>query len=465
MKIRKILALANSPNSKTAKMHRQFIEDERRARNCQIDENSKFLDWKIYTEHNQRSISGNKGSNTTAVRACRACIKIQINVKTNDEGQLAVLLDNQIISNPKEIGKVLTKKCSEEANHKLIMLPMHGHSFEGLRNNADSNWFLHNPTSKFPDYLVKWAIKARTNNLSVGNVTRNTNSKCRFCQASGSNDTLAHRLNGCQHGKSAFNVRHEAIVNTTLKWTKKALPNLTQLHTNQAIHPTDMPPLDHPYNTLRPDIWFFNDGTLHIIEITVPYDNYIHPNRIHYANGESANPGQRTSHHEENQAESQSQENNEDQQQNDPFGSPRTLEERRINKERKYSDLASNCRRKYNLPVKLTIIVVSSLGTVPRKTTKAIGDILHLNRWEKHWMNRELAAAAIRTSHQIMNKDLGNLAPPVIHDENSTSDPEPASQADSEEEAGDPGREEHDSEAERDEQEPDSIREVEGNDM
>jgi hypothetical protein len=67
-------------------------------------------------------------------------------------------------------------------------------------------------------------------------------------------------------------------------------------------------------------------------------------------------------------------------------------------------------------------------------------------------MNRELAGAAIRGSHMVMNKDLGRVAPSVIHDEHSSNDVDSPSAHDSDEEVGDPRREEHSSEEEHETQ-------------
>jgi hypothetical protein len=104
------------------------------------------------------------------------------------------------------------------------------------------------------------------------------------------------------------------------------------------------------------------------MELTVPYDNYVHPKQL------------RATRREQEPANIHEHEEEEDK--NNHQGSSRILEERRLEKKRKYAGLIDNCRQKFSMPVQYTVIVISSLGTVPRITSKSLKKVLGLNDQE-----------------------------------------------------------------------------------
>ena len=74
----------------------------------------------------------------------------------------------------------------------------------------------------------------------------------------------------------------------------------------------------------------------------------------------------------------------------------------------KYSDLLLDIKNTFNKEAKLTVIVVSSLGVIPNKTTKAIQDLLQLSKKNLQRVVRRIVYEAIRGSYLLFYDIINN---------------------------------------------------------
>ena len=322
--IHAFIQLHDSTSTKTGKFFRHCCSDETEHRRLQRDPESPTL-----------GIAWSKQSGTSSLltRTVKALNKLHLGLKkveqqwtlkdVHTDGEHNIDRHNFL----RTVKDILQQRYCEEIDQK----PLKGHSFESLRDSAVSNFWIHSkaPTS---DSIVRFALRARTNSFFTREVAHHSNAEndpaCPLC---GGNESLMHILNGCRFRKAKFVPRHNAIASELVKLLKAEPHFQGIIHLDSTLRGPRGQRLTGPISErrFRPDLWWWQHETLHIAEITVPYANL-------------TTQGRET-----------------------PIS---TLELRRDEKERKYAELVNESERQFNCRTKLHVIVVSSLGAVPKKT-------------------------------------------------------------------------------------------------
>ena len=388
LRIKSFFALYNSLNAKTRCIMREFTDRERRFRGIEIaqpgnnmtTEQKQFINWRV--EGKIR-----KGTDTIAIKAKEACEHFNVQLKL-DEGDLTLSVNKALIESKKDeespnkenytvsqraeqeeinranstivrqhkntseteeevivteardIPKLLTKIVRKNMQEKLTSRPATGHSFRNIKDACYANSFIGNYKCSLNDNIVRWIVKARTNMLINGNmVARNSINVhgaaicCPYC-GTRSQDTVNHRLNSCERNKLQKKTRHNMVQRVILEeLTRKFGQNKVTIDKGVNINGQQVAP---PFNRLRPDIVVTDEKTIHIVEFTVPYD-----------------------HLKEDKSEAMV-----------------SAYQQKVDK---YRDLVIQCRTQFNMKVDLTIVVVSSLGAILKKSIKEVKKLLGLN--------------------------------------------------------------------------------------
>ena len=181
---------------------------------------------------------------------------------------------------------------------------------------------------------------------------------CNKCNNANIKDSLMHRLNGCPNIRNKFTYRHNNIQNIIRKEIENrfkvpVLSNSTVRYNNQTLQGSS--------SNLKPDLWYILNGTMHIVEFTIPYGEMKEINDTTIS----------------------------------------SLEKARKDKTEKYKELVENVIAQFNIDCKLYIVIVSSLGVIPDKTRNAISKILKCNKRECKKISRRLVYEAIRGSFLV----------------------------------------------------------------
>ena len=262
--------------------------------------------------------------------------------------------EEAVATSDRDLLKKLTRMLRARHQRELTSHPLRGHSFVALKDCPISNYFMATGNTRPKDNLVKFALLARTNSLHTGQVRRlasggQDDGECRCGQL----ESLAHILNGCVYLKQKYTGRHNAIVDIVWEMIKEgARPQTLTPHFNSALLDVDE---DEDVRRLRPDLWFRKDGTLHVVEVTVPYATQSH--------GEN------------------------------------TLETRRRQKLVKYEPLLTALRRRPGAAAELHVIVIGSLGAVPKSTLKVLEKLAPTTTVRRY--TKRMTAAAILGSRLV----------------------------------------------------------------
>ena len=355
------------------------INNERIKRKIPIEEdinNHSFFNW-----NTSINVKEHKGTNSIVQRARISLNELNLSLfksdtLSNDEDinnskDLSVdsfkihdktTDDSLTFQSCKNIALFLTKQRRERWKLALDSHSMHLHSFHSLINNPLSSEFI--IKQKFPinDKIIKFALKARTNNLGTPEFDELINGKqhvfCPFCTKHGKNciQSLSHILNGCVHKFPDYTVRHNRIQGIIVEYVKE-LPGIEEIYTDNSIH---MPDIPSELSRLRPDIitWFNNRTKCIIFEISIPYAS------IQW---------------------------NED-----------TLEKVYKHKKEKYNSLVSFLRRK-GIEVVCGVVIVSSVGAVYHESINDINRIFS-DRKKCKTIIKRLAINSIMGSLNVWTK-------------------------------------------------------------
>jgi hypothetical protein len=397
MQITNLAHIIGSQDELMRKWMQNDINEEVYFRKISInDQPQRFLNW--VEDDDFRLEAHGKKFDSLIIRAYKASRKLKVGVQFDNERKKIQIEDfnnrisknspdesaeddaeegaedvepNKFLSPPKQAASILMKILRLRHMKKLQSLALRGHSFKSLQDARYSNFFIGHCKGPTADAIVKFAIRARTNSLptkaNLFKAGKIQNGNCGMC---GHLETLNHVLNGCRHKFKQMTVRHNQICTILVEAVIKSYKN-SIIKQNSRIKPLGRSQeLPDDTKILKPDIWFEQDGTLHIIEVTVPY----------------AQQTQRFEHREGEEEEVPDAEE------------LSTLEVRRREKVAKYSKLVQDCKRIFGLECKLHIIVVSSLGAIPKETLTTLQKLLHCQpRTLSLWLKR-LSVAAIRGS-------------------------------------------------------------------
>ena len=370
LKIKKFIALYNSPNIQTRILFRSFTDSERKFRGVKKVENteeSAFIDWETNSEG--KIVSKRSGTSSLSGTVNKECQKLNVRI-TLDEDKACLIIktnDGEVrIDSPKLVSKVLMIRNAEKARMELIQQGMHGHSFINLRNAIDSNYLLGNYTNKVSDKVITFLMAARTNTLYTGYIShlngKDNGPKCPYCGAKGEKDTLFHRLNNCTPAKYMYTYRHNLVAQALVKQLQVRYPEST-IRQNQTVRINGFAPLTTEEGKLKPDIIVITPKEIHIVEISCPYDT--------------------------------------------PKEEGTTALDITYNtKKNKYEELRSQCEEHFGRKCKLYIVIVSSLGAIHKNTVTDIKKLLKIKRDNRSlkYITRRLTTAAIIGSFLTFNK-------------------------------------------------------------
>jgi hypothetical protein len=295
-----------------------------------------------------------------------------------------------------EVAKYLSRMLQERHWKLLVQNPMKGHTFHTLKKSPCSNFFVGNVQSPTSDYLVRFALRARTNCLpSEANLARWYNSSysstCSRCNT-GKLGTLAHRLNFCVPMLGRMTERHDNICELLCR-------AITQRRGVRAISrnvPVQLfarnKALPDRSKKLRPDIWFEDGDRLILVEVTVPYGN-VREEDLDYSDDESSSSSSNSNSNSGSEAENLESSKDESQGNKEKHRGKKksvltTLDLRRKEKLEKYSQLIEDCKSTWNCKVNYFIIVISSLGAVPPDITRDLAKLLVISRKRKNSTSR-----------------------------------------------------------------------------
>ena len=363
LKIKKFIALYNSPNTQTRTLFRYFMESERefrRVKKIGEDEESTFLDWE--TDSEGKIVSGSGGTSSITGTVNRECVRLVVKMKFDDDKDAAVVIkdehgEEQTLSSPYMIARVLMKAHSMDARTRLVQQGMHGHSFVNLDTASDSNYLIGNYTNKVSDKIVSFMIAARTNTLYTGYIShhngKHNGPKCPYCGACNEHDTLFHRLNNCTPAKYMYTYRHDLVAEAIRKQAELSYQGAT-IRLNKTIRVPGMPALTTPEASLRPDITIITKKQIHIIEISCPYD-------MPKDDGTTA------------------------------------LDFTYNTKKEKYEELRKQCEQQYRRKCKTYVVIVSSLGAVHKDTIMDLKRLFRFRNKTKslNYLTRKISTAAL----------------------------------------------------------------------
>ena len=232
-----------------------------------------------------------------------------------------------------------------------------------------------NPHSKISDSITKFAFKARLGSLFTGIIKAKRhptdyNGTCPLC---GDIETAHHILNGCQHKKHVFSKRHDEVVKIIRDFlnSKRIIT-----HANQVVRNRDYERLNGETSTLKPDLWWWVNNTLSIVEFTIPYGSISNVNELPTS----------------------------------------TLDLRRQQKLSKYKPLMEACKAQFNCDVNLYVIIVSSLGALPKETINDLKLITGSN-WKR--IAKRMVSTSLRESMFIFSNWRPNNSSVPTNDNNA----------------------------------------------
>jgi hypothetical protein len=365
--VRSFTQMALSKDEKVNMAMRTFIEDERKYRKIEVDEDSIFLNWEA--GNGRRS-----GTDTITIRTRKACEKMKIGMKLDKE-EVKIKKNGEekewTAKNALGLGRVLTQNVIRKKwAKKLQEMTTHGASYITLENDKIGNAMLKEVKAMRSDAFYRFTVAARADCLPTpNNIRKWFGGEDRGCRSCGTNakQTLFHILNDCRVNYPLMTKRHNKIVDILRKEVEKRIRGSleTNVEENRPMT-TVIDGLSEETRVLRPDLWFKRRGeggrsTWEIIDVTCPYGRMAH---------------------EENTLK-------------------RAFDEKQEKYEcfREIEDLTGEA-------VRITPIVISSLGAVYEETIGGMENILGCTRKEAVRIGKRMAVAAISGSMQVWRQHM-----------------------------------------------------------
>jgi hypothetical protein len=377
--IRSFTQMMLSRDDKIKRAMRWFAEDERQYRCITEDQRSQFLNWK-----NEK---GESGTAALVAKTRKACRKMNIGLKlTNDE---VVLITNETEYKTKTavgIGRFLTQKVIRTGKiDKLIAHTVRGAGFTTLKDNEVSNMMLTNVYTRRSDSDFRFVVVGRADclptpvNLQLWFGDRR-GERCHRCTLN-RRPTFAHILNGCTMNFGLYTARHDQLSNVVRRAVITCLGEDLRSEIALGIETQDEG-IPEELKVLKPDMMFtrrsptgpgsnspekgrrgsegmerHGEDMIEIIEFTCPYG--------HISHGRD------------------------------------TLKARYEEKQQKYAELAHELSRVRHTPVRVTAVIVSSMGAVYGPSLAALRRVLACSDQELIRLCRRMSEAVIVGSFGI----------------------------------------------------------------
>lgn len=366
--IRLYVSLVTSTDKSVRKVIRASDDAEITFRGAKVNEMSPFLHLQL-KQNGSLDSKHNRGTSNLLSRCVKSLHDLNLGLVFNDNSFKLTDLSNDDTSydvDSKNILKTIMRIINARHAEKLRSFPLKGHSFTTLSNSPLSNFFL-KPNSLMADSIVRFAIKARTNSLMTASINphsssntdnANTHAHTKYCRLCNQLLTLHHIINGCSHMKSIYTKRHDAVQDVLRNYLTDI--KHVNVHANQTVRGSGSERLTGESSSLKPDLWWWSGNQLSIVEFTIPYGMM-----------------------------------------SDQDGNNRsTLDIRREEKIDKYNNLLNDCKRQFNCDAKLFVIIVSSLGAIPKESVDELKNITGSEKAAAKLACR-MVAAAIRESMLI----------------------------------------------------------------
>jgi hypothetical protein len=380
--IRSFTQMMLSRDDKVREAMRWFTEDERRCRRIGEDPDSDFLNW--------RDERGGDGTASLAARTRITCKELKIKLKLlEDEEMLVKTEESELKTKTADgIGHFLTQKVIRpNLYEKLIAHEVHGASYTTLKANEVSNKMLVDIYSRRSDAFFRFTIVGRADCLPTPVNLRRwfEDRREEVCPRCGKErqQTMAHILNECTRNYPLMTRRHNKLANVVRRGIEQFLAEdlRSTIQENEEIRQEGLP---DELGRLRPDmvferqkyrgageVRFYRDGeeaelrieerVTEIIEFSCPY-GYISRGRS-------------------------------------------TLERVYQEKKRKYTELARTLKRLRKGEVRVTAVIVSSMGAVYDKSLKDLQQVLRCTDRELKKLGRKMSEAVIIGSMEIWRQN------------------------------------------------------------
>jgi hypothetical protein len=361
-----------------------ITNNERYYRGIEEDQNGQFLNWK------DRQETESEGTSSLVARARDACKELEIALSIVDDVMTIMTGESELNTiTAAGIGHFLTQDVIRSRKQKkLIQHDVHGASYPSLKDNEVSNSMLTNIHSRKSDAFFRFMVVGRADCLPTPvNLRRWFNKpreeRCPVCGLE-RQQTLAHILNECKLNFPLMTKRHNKVSDVVRRGVARLLAKdlRSEIHENQ---PIEVDGLADELRSLRPDMVF---------EQLNPGDQYTY----HGPDGELLHSDKRTIEIVE-------------------FSCPYayfshggdTLKRVYEEKKRKYTTLAQEVARLREQRVRITAVIVSSMGAVYEESLRDLQGILRCTNKEIQKLGRRMSEAALMGSMEIYRQSTKRL--------------------------------------------------------
>jgi hypothetical protein len=382
---------------------RWFAENEREFRVIGEDADSNFLNW--------RDEKGEKGTASLVARTRTTCAKMEIGLKLDEDymivrsGELELKTKTAV-----GIGRFLTQKLIRvQKIQKLIEHEVHGASFTTLKNSEVSNAMLTNIYTRRSDAFFRFVVVGRADLLPTPvNIQRWFNDRrddnCGRCGRE-RRPTFAHILNECTPNYPMMTKRHNRLAEVVRRSVMRFLENdlRSEIQQNGSVRQEG---LREDLGRLRPDMMF---------ERRNQNQRGRRRGRGRIGNGRridgEAQGNQRNEANEEGIAGAVEIAGGNELKTFEiiefscPYGyvshGRNSLERVYEEKKRKYEELAGELRRLRREEVRVTAVIVSSMGAVYGPSLKDLQKVLRCSDREIKQLGRVMSETVIVGSMEI----------------------------------------------------------------
>jgi hypothetical protein len=323
--IRSLTQMVLSEDLRIRAAMRQFLEDERQCRQIEIDENGHFHNWS-----DGKDPSG--GTSSLIAKARKACRRYDLSFKITKTS--VIVKSGELEHQTKSaigIGRFLTQRVIRPRLYeKLIAHATHGATYTTLEDNPLSNKMLIDRKAHRSDAFFRFTVAGRADCLPTpANIERwygKEPTTCHHCDK-GHRASLAHILNACTSNYQEMTQRHNRLSDVVRKAIidYRTTPRTSDIHENTNVK---LDGLSADVRDQRPDLHFETEDTMELIEISCPYGQISH--------------------------------------------NENTLTKVYHAKRDKYQQLAHEIERIQGKHVRITVIIVSSMGAIYHESLDAL---------------------------------------------------------------------------------------------
>jgi hypothetical protein len=400
--IRSFAQMMVSEDDKVRMAMRWFAESERIFRCIEEDENSIFLNW--------REEEGESGTAALVTRTREACRKMELSLKLIQDDMIVKKGGSEFkTKSAAGIGRFLTQKIvRSEKYEKLIGHEVRGASFKTLKQNEVSNAMLTNIHTRRSDAFFRFVVVGRADLLPTPvNLRRWFNDRedtnCRKCGLD-RKPTLAHILNECTPNYRLMTKRHNRLAEVVRKAIVIHIGRdiRSEIRENREIEGEG---LSEELRRLRPDIVF---ERRHLRRSSRPREAG-GVEAAEAATEEGPRAGSDEGGVRRRGGESRETKMTEIVEFSCPYGyvsyGRNTLERVYEEKKRKYAELARALQRERQEEVRITAVIVSSMGAVYGPSLKDLQKVLRCSDREIKEIGKKMSDTVIIGSMEIWRQN------------------------------------------------------------